>query len=180
MRSWVLPLFLFALVFGVGVSAGQKAKDTSDATLIGGHLHYTPPADDDWQRAENVNADDSVAYARRDHQGAIAIQVLPPDAEMTPQMGPAVVRSLRDTHKKADQKVLYGPKVEPDNRFALKVHEKYQSGDKVADELHIYRNVGPRVVMLTVNAWLTDEAGIKQIHQAGQDILAGAKWSAKK
>jgi hypothetical protein len=176
----IIPFFILLVACAVFASAEDKPKEPSEATLIGGHLHYSPPADDDWQKAENVNADDEAAYARRDHQGAIAIQVLPADAEMSPQMGPAVIRSLRDAHKKADQKILFGPKIEPDKRFALKVHEKYQAGDKVADELHIYRNIGPRVVMLTVNAWLTDEAGIKQIQEAGQAMLAGAKWSAKK
>ena len=93
-------------------------------------------------------------------------------------MGGAVVRSLRDAHKKANQKILYGPKVEPDNRFALKVHERYQSGEKVADELHIYRNVGPRVIMVTVNAWAADEAENKQIHKTGEDLAISATWSA--
>jgi hypothetical protein len=94
-------------------------------------------------------------------------------------MGGAVVRALRDAHKKADQKVLFGPKVEPDKRFALRVHEKYQAGDKVADELHLYRTVGPRVVMVTVNAWVSDEAGAKPIHAAGEDLLVSANWIAK-
>jgi hypothetical protein len=177
MRKRAIPLLLLLAACATALAAAEKTKDAADATLIGGHLHYTPPPDEDWQRAENVNGDESVAFARRDHQGAIAMQVLPADAEMTPGMGPAIIRSLRDTHKKADQKILYGPKIEPDKRFALKVHEKYQSGEKVADELHIYRNVGPRVVMVTVNAWLSDESGVKQIHKAGEDVLVSAKWS---
>lgn len=157
-------------------SADEKPASSSDASLIGGRLRYLPPPDDTWERAHNVNADDAAAYAGRTHQGAIAIQVLPADAQMSPQMGGAVVRALRDAHKKADQKVLFGPKVEPDKRFALRVHEKYQSGDKIADELHLYRTVGPRVVMVTVNAWVTDEAGAKPIHVAGEDVLVSAKW----
>lgn len=179
-----MPKLLFSLLVVVAAcavarSSDDKQKNTTDATLINGRVHFSPPADDDlWQRAENVNSDDAAAYARRDHQGAIAIQVLPPDAQVTDQIGGAVIRSLRDAHKKANQKVLYGPKVEPDDRFALKVHEKYQSGEKVADELHIYRNVGPRVVMVTVNAWAADDAEVKGIHKAGEDLAASAKWSA--
>jgi hypothetical protein len=174
--------FLFALVLMVGAafawSAEESAKSRPDGSLVRGRLRYTPPPADTFERAANVNADDAAAYAGRNHQGAIAIQVLPVDAEMSPEMGGAVIRALRDAHKKANQKILFGPNVEPDKRFALRVHEKYQSGEKVADELHLYRTVGPRVVMLTVNAWVTDDAGAKPIHQAGEDVLVSAKWSA--
>lgn len=179
MRKCVVSIFLVLLACAVARSAGDEQGDAADATLASGHLHFSPPMDDAWQRAENVKSDDAAAYARRDHQGAIAIQVLPPDAEMSDQMGGAVIRSLRDAHKKANQKILYGPKIEPDDRFALKVHEKYQSGDKVADELHIYRAVGPRLVMVTVNAWVLDEAQAKAIHQAGIDLAVSAKWLAR-
>jgi hypothetical protein len=172
-------MFLLVAAFAVAGLADDKKKNTTDATLLNGRLHFSPPEDEEvWQKARNVDSDDAAAYARHDHQGAIAIQVLPPDAEMTDQMGGAVIRSLRDAHKKANQKILYGPKVEPDNRFALKVHEKYQSGDKVADELHIYRDVGPRVIMVTVNAWVTDEVEAQQIHKAGEDLAFSARWSA--
>lgn len=172
-------MLMLVSAFSVFASADDKERNTTDATLLNGRLHFSPPEDDDvWQKAKNVNSDDAAAYARHDHQGAIAIQILPPDAEMTDQMGGAVVRSLRDAHKQANQKILYGPKVEPDNRFALKVHERYQSGDKVADELHIYRKVGPRVVMVTVNAWIADDAATKQIHKTGEDLAVSARWSA--
>ncbi|HEY2587236.1 MAG TPA: hypothetical protein VGI81_15935 [Tepidisphaeraceae bacterium] len=182
-RTLLASILVVLTLSGIAWSADEKPKDSSsEASLIGGRLTFTPPPDDAWARATNVNADDAAAYGARDEKGAIAIQVLPADAEMTPQMGGAVVRSLRDAHKKANQNIVYGPKVEPDKRFALKVHEKYQVGEKTADELHLYRNVGPRVVMVTVNAWVTDDAAAKPVHQAGEDVLASAKWapSAKK
>jgi hypothetical protein len=177
-RRIFIPLLALLVGGAFAWSAEDAPKAKSDGSLIGGRLRYTPPPDDSWERAANVNADDAAAYAGRSHQGAIAIQVLPVDAEMTPQMGGAVVRALRDAHKKADQKILFGPKVEPDKRFDLRVHEKYQSGDKIADELHLYRTVGPRVVMVTVNAWVSDDAGAKPIHSAGEDVLVTAKWTA--
>jgi hypothetical protein len=158
-------------------SADQKAADAAGDSLIGGRLVYTPPPADGWARAKNVTSDEAAAYASRDEHGAIAIQVLPTDAEMMPQMGGAVIRALRDAHKKANQKIIFGPKVEPDKRFALRVHEKYQSGDRIADELHLYRTVGPRLVMVTVNAWVDDDTAAKPIHAAGEEVLVSAKWT---
>ena len=176
-RTLLAPILVLLTLSARALSADDKPKDSpSEGSLIGGRLTFTPPPDDAWARATNVKSDDAAAYGARDEKGAIAIQVLPADAEMTPQMGGAVIRSLRDAHKKANQKILFGPKVEPDKRFALQVHEKYQVGDKTADELHLYRNVGPRVVMVTVNAWVTDDPAANPIHKAGEDVLASAKW----
>lgn len=178
-----LTFFMLLTLGAIAWSADEKPKDAApEGSLIGGRLTFTPPPEDAWARATNVNSDDAVAYAAHSHMGAIAVQVLPADAEMTPQMGGAVVRSLRDAHKKANQKVLFGPKIEPDKRFTVRVHEKYEVDGKTADELHLYRNVGPRIVMVTVNAWVEDEPEAKPIHKAGEDLLASAKWapSAKK
>jgi hypothetical protein len=174
----VSAVLLLAWGAAVARPADGKPKDAPpDGSLIGGRLTFNPPPADTWARATNVNADDAAAYAARNEQGAIAIQVLPADAEMTPQMGGAVIRSLRDAHKKANQRILFGPKVEPDKRFTLKVHEKYEVNGKTADELHLYRNVGPRVVMVTVNAWVADDSAAKAIHETGEDLLASAKWA---
>lgn len=173
--AWIFVLVTFAAIVR---PADEKSRDAApDGSLIGGRLTFTPPPDDAWARATNVNSDDAVAYAAHNHKGAIAVQVLPADAEMSPQMGGAVIRSLRDAHKKANQKVLFGPKVEPDKRFTLRVHEKYEVDGKTADELHLYRNVGPRVVMVTVNAWVADEQQARPIHKAAEDLLVSARWA---
>jgi hypothetical protein len=176
-RSFLASILVLATFAVIVRAADEKAKDAPPGgSLIGGRLTFTPPPDDAWARATNVNSDDAVAYAAHSHKGAIAVQVLPADAEMSPQMGGAVIRSLRDAHKKANQKVLFGPKVEPDKRFTLRVHEKYEVDGKTADELHLYRNVGPRIVMVTVNAWVADDKEAMSIHNAAEDLLVSAKW----
>lgn len=171
-RCWAVVMLM-----GVAAAAlGAATAPASSATLLGGRIAFVPPPDDVWQRAENVVSDDAAAFAGRKHEGAIAIQVLPADAEITPQMGGAVVRALRDAHKKAGEKIVMDPKVEPDKRFALRVHEKYQHGDKTADELHLYKNLGPRVVMVTVNTWVADDAAARALQAAGEDVGVSARW----
>jgi hypothetical protein len=175
MRNTVLICVVLLASCAIEWAAGEEAAPGA-GSLLGGSITYAPPPDDVWQKAENIKSDVAAAYAARKHQGAIAIEVLPADSQMTPQMGGAVVRALRDAHTKAGQKILMGPKVEPDKRFILKVHEKYEHGDKVADELHLYKNVGPRVVMLTVNTWVNDDTAAAPIHAAGEDVLVSAKF----
>ena len=152
------------------------ADQPAEKSLLGGRIRYAPPSDSAWQQAENIHSETAVAYVKRDHGGAIAIEVLPSDAEISGAMGSAIVRTLRQNHKQAGQKVILDPKIERDKRFTLKIHEKYQQGEKVADELHLYRNLGPRVVMATVSAWDRDDAAAADIHKSGEEVLLSAKW----
>ena len=71
------------------------------------------------------------------------------------------------------------PKIEKDKRFAFIVHEKYKVGEKVADQLHVYKSVGPRVLMLTVNSVADDADKTAAIHGAAEDMLAAAKFNRK-
>ena len=154
-----------------------SAKDESEpsASLLQGKITYQPPSGDSWERAHNIEGELAAAYVSESLQGAIAIEALPSDAHITPQMGPAIVRTLRQNHKNAGQKVIMDPKVERDSRFDLRVHEKYQQGDKVSDELHLYRDLGPRVVMVTASA-MGEPKDSKTIHKAGEQVLISAKW----
>src|SRR5206468_11909227 len=117
----------------------------------------------------------TATFMRDDEGGAMALQVLPADAEISPRFGAALVRQLRENHKKANQKVTMPPKIESDKRFALRIHERYQDGEKEYDELHLYRDLGPRVAMVTVNTIVQKDKDAKQELKAGEDVALSAK-----
>ncbi len=52
------------------------------------------------------------------------------------------------------------------------IHEKYKAGNLTADELHLYKAVGPRVVMLTVNTVAADADVVTATHDLGKSVLA--------
>jgi hypothetical protein len=160
------------LLSAVVVAAGEEPKES----LLDGRVEFTPPAAEDWTRAHVTGAADAAAYMTKDHKGQIAVQVLPADAEISPQMGGAIVRQLRQNHKKAAQKIVMDPKVERDPRFDLRVHEKYQQDDKTIDELHLYRNVGPRVVMVTASAVSENDEQSKPALKAAENVALSAAW----
>lgn len=169
----VFSLTLLCLLW-TGTIVASDGSDPS-ASLLQGKIAYQPPSGDSWERAHNIEGETAAAYVSESLQGAIAIEVLPGDAHITPQMGPAIVRTLRQNHKNAGQKIIMDPKIERDSRFDLRVHEKYEQGDKVADELHLYRDLGPRVVMVTASA-MGQSKDAKTIHKAGEQVLLSAKW----
>lgn len=173
-KALVAPAAAVVLLSAITVVAENDTQPS--AALLQGKITYRPPPDDAWERAHNVSGETAAAYVSESRQGAIAIEVLPADARITPAMGPAIVRTLRQNHKNAGHKVIMDPKVERDTRFALRVHEKYQQGDNVADELHLYRDLGPRVVMVTANAMGKESNDAKAVHKAGEEVLLSAKW----
>lgn len=102
--------------------------------------------------------------------------MLPSDAEISPAMGGAIVRQLRQNHKNAGQKILMDPKVERDPRFDLRVHEKFEQDEKMVEQLHLYRKVGPRVLMVTANAQTDSQEKSKPVLKAAEDLALDAKW----
>lgn len=169
----VVSLALLCLLWTGAIAANDESEPS--ASLLQGRITYQPPSADSWERAHNIEGETAAAYVSESLQGAIAIQVLPEDARITPQMGPAIVRTLRQNHKNAGQKIIMDPKVERDSRFDMRVHEKYQQGDKIADELHLYRDLGPRVAMVTASA-MGQSKDAKTIHKAGEQVILSAKW----
>lgn len=165
---------LSVLLLSTLILAGEQ--NPASESLLGGKVEFAPPAADEWERAHTTGAGDVAAYMNKEHKGMIALQVLPADAEISPQMGGAIIRQLRQNHKQAGQKIVMDPKVERDPRFDLRVHEKFRQDDKTVDQLHLYRNLGPRVVMLTAQAQADSDEQSKPIFKAGETLALSARW----
>ena len=75
-------------------------------------------------------------------------------------------------------RLLLQPTVESDDRFALKIHERYEAGKgekkQVADVLHLYRYVGRRLVEATVNSVAADADAVKAEHGDAEEALLSA------
>ena len=159
---------------------GGAADRPAPASLLGGRVTFTPPPQNDWKPAHAPGGDAPAAFVREDEGGVMALQILPSDAQVSPQMGPALLKQLRENHKNAGQDVTMPPKIERDKRFARRIHERYKAGDKEYDELHLYRDLGPRIVMVTVNTIVQKEKDAKRELKAGEDVALSAKWVKKK
>ena len=163
-------------MFALG--AADPTTAPNDHSLLAGKIQFTPPQDWKFQRS---NADDSAIFIAPDHDGVMVIAVLPPEASIKPQAALAMVRQLRTNHQKAGQEMIAPPKIERDPHFAIRIHEKYKTKDgKVADELHLFREVSKRAVSLTVQSISTDEDRINAVHKQGEETLLSAKSEEKK
>ena len=158
-------------------AAPDAAPSTQPAVkaALDGAVEYVPPAG--WKAAPGSSRPNRGAFVSPHGDGMIAIDLLPPASDVFPNMGGAVVKQLREWRKSKGQKIVLDPRVERDPRFALRVHEQYatdEKGERVADQLHLYRRVGPRVVMVTVNAVTPDPERAKAIQATGEETALSA------
>lgn len=175
---------LLALLCCAGLPAVPSASRAAEPTtrpagpkdaLAGGLVEFARPAGG-WDGDKKARTATRAVFVSQAPEGIAFIEVLPPNAETGAATAPAVIKQLRENRRKNDQQVLMDPTVEPDARFALRVHERYQAGERVADVLYLYRRVGPRVVLVRVDARAEGEADVKAVHAAGEALALSAAY----
>jgi hypothetical protein len=181
-------LLLIVLCPHLGVADAADAPSSQPATpdaslvkaLANGTVRFTAP--DGWEEAPATATDLRAAFFLPDHASVVSVEVLPADATIGPESFGAIMRSLRQTRQQRREKFVEGPTNEKDNRFLLRIHEKYRTmvkvddkpAEKTASQLHLYRQVGPRIIMVTV--WSTADADeeLKQAQAAGEEMALSA------
>lgn len=153
---------------GKVVEAGQTEK------LSGGKVEFTPP--EGWTKSD-VNSNASrAAYVSPSREGMLLVEV-PAKMELADGTGDAVIKQLRGMRQKDGSKTDE-LKVEPDDRFDLRIVDRFTpKNGREASQLHLYKKVGPRVVMVTVKSVAEDADKTKEIHKAGEDALLSAKYN---
>jgi hypothetical protein len=177
-----------ALAVGTFAVAADKPKPrlpASDrpAPAAEGHrrladeqIDYVPP--EGWAESPKNHTATRDAFVAKGGQAMMSIEVLPADQKIAPDMAASMVKKMKQMRQAASQKSVMEPTVEKDDRFIVRIHEKYQVKDKVADQLHLYRQVGSRVVLVVTNS-LAGEDGAKAHHELGEKVAQSAEFVKK-
>jgi hypothetical protein len=181
MRSF---MFIILLLVVSTLAAEPSTQPTVQQRSISKDLfHLIDPSSPPWSIVDYRPETDSLVYVTEKHDAEIQLLVLPKNVSVDPgiadNVAVAIIKKLRADRVKAGTKMVMPAKSEKDSRFAVRVHEKYKVGDSTADELHLYENVGPRVLMLTVNSVADDADIVAAEHKAGEDLLLSAKFNRK-
>jgi hypothetical protein len=151
---------------GKVVEAGQTEK------LGGGKVEFTPP--EGWTKSDKNSSPGKAAYVSPGGEGMLLVE-LPPNMQVAEGTGDAIIRQLRSMRQKEGSKPIV-LKAEPDDRFDLRIVDRFTlKNGREAEQLHLYKKVGARVVMVTVNSVAQDAEATKKIHAAGEDALLSAK-----
>jgi len=156
--------------------SADPATAPAPATLFGGKIEYTPPAG--WSTVQsNLPADVAAVYIADDHDGYCALQVLPENASISSSAAQKILAQLRVNHKKAGQEIVEPAKIIKDPHFAIRIHERYKTKEGgVADESHLYRQVGGRAMELDVQSLSDNSKQVQLVQKAGEDLLLSAHW----
>ena len=157
-----------------GDAAGAKQARGVKESLVDGQFQFYPP--EGWEEVKKSRNATTAAYVAPGHQGAIAVQVLPPDADMDAATAALIVRRVKADRKKSGTKMVMDIAPEKDERFALRLREKYMEGEKTADVLRLYRKVGPRLVMVTIKSLGKSEEDAKPIHATGEEVTLSVEY----
>jgi hypothetical protein len=160
-------------------AATSKPVMGADTSIAKDQYHFPAPPTPEWSAVKPDPGADSIVFINQAHDGQISILVLPKDADITDNVAAAVVKQLKQQYAQGKTVMVMGPKIEHDKRFGIVVHERYKVGDQIADQLHIYKQVGPRVLMLLVNTTNGDADKVKAIQDAAREMLDEAKFNRK-
>jgi hypothetical protein len=172
MRKIAVGLILAVAL--MSVAADEPAGD--QRSLANGLIRYTPPPASDWSTPQ-TNPDTTFSiYATSDRLNALEIQLEPKDMQLDDNVAIAIIKELRARRVKSGVKVILPATIEKDPHFPLRIHEKYKVADRVNDSVQLFRNVGPRVVLVIAASLSDDPETVAGVHKTGQDVLLSAKY----
>jgi hypothetical protein len=163
-----------------GAKSGSKSEaapatqPTAKESLADGAIEFARPAD--WTEVKGRRPL-AAGFISPDRKGMITVEVWP-QGDLGPSTGAQTVKLLRETRRKqTNLQIVMEPKLEPDKRFPVRIHEQYKAGDATEDVLRLYRQVGPKVVMVTVNSKSPDDARDRELHQTGEEVSLSATFT---
>ena len=174
--STLIAIALVALLAAAASPPASQPVLGEQQSLAKNLIQYNEPPDP-WATPAHDSNKDSIVYTTGDRLGQMAILVEPKDMSTSENVAAAIVKELRAKRQKAGIKVIMPAKVEKDSRFAIRIHEKYMVGDKTSDSVQLFRNVGPRVVLVIVASLADNADAVAAMHKAGEDVLLSAKFN---
>jgi hypothetical protein len=175
-----LPLTIMTSLL---LAAAPASRPVLDQTLLNGQYHLASPPAPEWTAVNPNPAAESITFLNTKRDGAIQIALLPKDANVDPDISGsvavAIIKELKRQRAAKHSVIVMQPMIEHDRRFAIVIHEKFKEGDETCDQLHVYKSVGPRVLMLTVNSVAKEPGKSASIHKAGEAALDSAKFDRK-
>ena len=147
--------------------------------LANGLIEFNAPPPPLWPTHVHDPARESAVFTTEDRKGQIVVLLLPTDASVDDNVKVAIVKKYREITAKLGVKVILPATIEKDSRFDIRIREKYQSGKIMAENLHLYKQIGPRILELDANSFADDPDKVATIQKDGEQVLLGAKFKRK-
>jgi hypothetical protein len=148
--------------------------------LLDGSIRYVPPpAADGWKLLGKTDDNKKASYELEGGKGRIDITVSPQTRDVPDtyarQMALIIGRGIRENADRAGRTILLQPRVEKDERFFLKIHDRLSGEHGISDRLQLYRVMGLNIVHVAVIALKDTPEEAAPIHATGENVLDGMR-----
>ena len=194
----LLPVFVWCIAAGPATKPLFPGGTTKPATqpasaparvrdgLLGGSVRFLVPSQ--WRLFDRKEDQTQVFYHPSPEVGTVSVMVTPQGSVIRandPATRDRIAQTLlglinKDLATRSVQ-VVSKPRLESDDRFFIKIHERYTDGDYLLDVVHMYRVVGFNLVSVRVSFQndAKDEERAKAVHEAGAMVLMSVTTGAK-
>jgi hypothetical protein len=169
-------IFATCLIVSIAHAAGPTtAPSTAPATetLFGGKLTFTPPAG--WELRGKLDGGKTASYALEPDAALMAITVneqeIALDDAAAAKMAQAICKHLRDSIPKSGAEILTPPIAEKDDRFFLRIHDRFTKDGKLCDQLQLYRVLGVELVTVAVTAFSGSPDDVKKTFEEAEKMI---------
>ncbi|MGB7156984.1 MAG: hypothetical protein WBD40_02890, partial [Tepidisphaeraceae bacterium] len=136
-----------------------------------------------WLLRGRANDGLRVEFQSADGVGRIVVAVTPQEAVMLPEAAPQIAlvagKFIRDNVKVSGSELLYGPRVEDDPGFFLKVRDRQRRPDgRITDRVQLWRVMHLEMVHVVAVSEAETEEAAAAVHEAAAKMLAGARLGA--
>lgn len=150
-------------------------------TLDGEKVLFTPPPGLTFQG--NLNEGRAASFSIGDTQALVSVLVTPQQQGLPrgfkDRLAQFVGKTIREEASQGQQDIVMPPRVEDDERFLLRVHDKFNTEERFGDRVHLYREVGLYLVSVTATAYTEDEAEAKRVHELGAEMLLSVRLNRR-
>jgi hypothetical protein len=182
-RCWIslLTLLLVAAVAGSAADPASTApaSGASDTTLDAGRIVFSPP--EELTFLGKRDDDRSAGYALGNNRGLITILVTPQEHAVRPELAPRLaqllIKTIHEESARGEFDMVLPPRVEKDGRFLLRLHDRFNTGQRLGDRVQMYRAVGLYLVCVVSTAFTDDPEEARQVHDLSAEMLLSLRLS---
>jgi hypothetical protein len=149
---------------------------TRPALLDEGRVRYVPPAG--WELRTPSTDPRTAEFRHADRSGMLMINAMPLAVQNEPEVARQMAMTIGPEMRRYVQRKGYtlelGPRVEPDDRFMLVVHDRMRTDRGVSDRKQMYRSLPGILVYVNATAFTDDPQEAARIHALGAAMLDGA------
>jgi hypothetical protein len=176
-----LPLLILALCLGAAPPPATAPSNVEQ--LDGGRVRLVAPQG--WTLVHRGGDGLSLAYRLGEGEDAptmnvhVTVQEATTTRDSAAKMAMIIGKQLRDSATASNAKFLSQPRVIPDDRFLLTIHDRVRSNDnKVRDQVQVYRALAGDLLHVATVAVAEDDESAAPVHAAGAAVADSAKLGA--